>query len=92
MAKHTRSIAVKNGKVLIATGTLIVDVIPGSINTGLFIPMGPLGNDIRLVNPVWNEKVGQTISFHFRIEQPNGDFPAGSYHFNGTQTPEGMPH
>jgi hypothetical protein len=92
MTKHTRSVVVKDDKILIGTGTLIVDVIPGSKNTGLFIPMGPLGNDIPLVNPVWNEKAGQTVSFHFRIEESNGDFPAGSYHFTGTQTPDGNPH
>jgi len=54
--------------------------------------MGPPGNDIPLANPVWNEQAGQTVSFHFRVEQPNGDFPVGSYHFNGVQTPDGMPH
>jgi hypothetical protein len=54
--------------------------------------MGPLGNDIPLVNPVWNEQTGQTVNFHFRLDKANGEFPAGSYHFNGVQTPDGMPH
>lgn len=81
-----------NGHVL-ASGVLTINIVttsgppPTTTLSGTFTPTN--GTAITINVPTWNTTANGAVVWGFSLSQQNGDFPAGTYNFVGTENASG---
>jgi hypothetical protein len=81
-----------NGHVL-ASGVLTINIVttsgppPTRTLSGTFTPTN--GTAITINVPTWNTTANGAVVWNFSLSQQNGDFPAGTYNFVGTENATG---